>query len=215
MMENLYRQGLTHLIFTLQSGEELGLLGSGSYVEDYFGVGGRVALRHLPSGAAFPLPLAELRDETPAIANDIFRGMIPLAGLPSGDYEMQGRVRDRAGNHTVIGAVASPRGGERVIAYRFRLSEGFGVLKQSGGVRLEGAARGPALTVSSLAVGASLHRSPRALPSPLSRQVQGGRLTVASGPAAGLRAAADSPAPVAAPSNSGDKLAEPKGVMSR
>lgn len=145
MPQQFNRSGYTELWITLSSNEVLGILDSG-YLEDYDGTDGQVSLYHAATSTRLAVPMNELTEETPGIPHDVFSGFVTLAGLSDGLWAVQGRVRDVAGNYTILGAVANPLGGEQVIALEIEVTGGV-----SGLVRLvrnlAGAAIRPGLTL--------------------------------------------------------------------
>ena len=56
--------------------------------------------------------MTEVPGETPSIDHDVFQGMVTLASVPDGLYQLPCRVCDLAGNYLIIGAVETPFGGE-------------------------------------------------------------------------------------------------------
>jgi hypothetical protein len=126
-MTEFLRETFTTLWITLRSDEPLGILDS-QYLENYDGMDGYVTIEHLVTGQRFDVPMAELPTETPGVPHDVFRGAIGLSGLPDGEFEIRGRVRDPQGNYTILGAVASPFGGERIQILSFRIVPGLGVI---------------------------------------------------------------------------------------
>lgn len=85
----------------LTSNEELGVLDT-AYIEDFFGTDGQVSLFHQNSSQRFDVLMTTVPDDTPGVANDVLLGFYPLNLLPDGNYEIQGFVRDTAGNYTVL-----------------------------------------------------------------------------------------------------------------
>lgn len=116
----------TNMLLTIKSSEELGVLDSG-YVEDYDGVDGYMTLKRLSDSLRVSYPAVAVPDETPQIPNDVWRISIPLASIDNGFYELEGRVRDIVGNHTIFGAVANPIGDERVTTLTLEVVDGFAV----------------------------------------------------------------------------------------
>src|SRR4051812_42607906 len=108
-MDTFYRATWHQFWFSLRSGEPLGLLDS-SYLEDYSGQDGQITLRHLETGTGYPILLAEVPPTEEPGPHEVFRGWLPLDALPDGPFQVQGRVRDPAGNATILGAVAAPIG---------------------------------------------------------------------------------------------------------
>ena len=120
-----YRANHTTLWLTIESNEALGILDS-DYVEDYNGADGQMTLHHVGSDTDYPLVMAAVPDQTPSIDHDVFKGPIELVGLPSGDYEVRGRVRDLTGNYTILSAFLSPMGSESVQPIVLTIAEGNG-----------------------------------------------------------------------------------------
>lgn len=135
----IHRGSLTTLWFTLQSSEQLGILDS-AYVEDYFGNDGQVSLYHIATNAYYPVVMVEQPAETPVIPHDVFKGSYALALLPDGDYQIRGRVKDVAGNYTILSVVQTPIGGETVQAMTFDIQPGNGMIYtiNMGGLILTG-----------------------------------------------------------------------------
>jgi hypothetical protein len=121
-MPTFPRSHFTELQITLTSNEVLGILSS-DYLEDYFGVDNQITLRH-ESGTRYSVLMNEVISETPSIPHDVFTGYASLSVLPDGDYFIEGRVRDIAGNYTILGAVDSPIGNERLIVLSFTVTGG-------------------------------------------------------------------------------------------
>lgn len=146
-MTTIYRSVFSTLWITLQASEQLGLI-SGDYLEDYFGNSGQVSLYHVASDTYYPLVMIEAPLETPGIPHDVFVGQTSLAGLPDGNYQVRGRVRDVVGNYSIIGAVQSPFGDERVVAIPLSILPGSGAtysLPTSGLLVAVGVSVGPGL----------------------------------------------------------------------
>jgi hypothetical protein len=135
------RSIFTELWITLSSNEQLGVLDS-DYIEDYYEVDGQVSFYNVDTGTRVPILMNELTpDPTPSVAHDVFTGYITLSSIPNGVYQVQGRVRDILGNYTILSAVDTPLGGERLITLQFEVGEApsgvvviIGPLKLSGGV---------------------------------------------------------------------------------
>ena len=115
------RQNYQELWITLASNEVLGILDS-DYLEDYFGVDGQVSLYNVGTDTRYDVAMNEVSTETPSIPHDVFRGFVPLLGLPNGEYVVQGRVRDVVNNYTVLNAVQNPFGNERVLDLTIELT---------------------------------------------------------------------------------------------
>jgi len=120
------RGTFTNMLLTIKSSEELGVLDS-DYVEDYDGLDGYMTLKRLSDSLRVSYPAIAVVGETPAIPNDVWRITVPLASVNNGFYELEGRVRDITGNHTIFGAVASPIGGEDITTLTLEVVDGFAV----------------------------------------------------------------------------------------
>ncbi len=146
MAEAVFYRGIfSEIWITLASNETLGILDS-DYIEDYFGVDGRVSLYHPASGQRWPILMQEVLDATPEMDHDVFQGWIGLDELPDGDFSIQGRVKDIYDNYTVMGSVDEPRGDERIIQLVLRIAHGttfvagcvrISFARLEGGVRLK------------------------------------------------------------------------------
>lgn len=119
----VYRTQGDDLEITLQSDEELGILDTG-YVEDFDGVDGQVSLFHVLSSTRYPLVMNEVLAETPLVDHDVFLGTTPLAPLPDGIYQVQGRVRDVYFNYSILSDFSAPVGGENVVLLEFEIRDG-------------------------------------------------------------------------------------------
>lgn len=120
------RSNYTDMLLTIKSSEELGILDT-AFVEDYDGVDGFMTLKRLSdslrvSHAAVAVPI-----ETPATDNDVWRITVPMASVVNGFYELEGRVRDIVGNHTIFGSVAVPLGGEDIVTLTLEIVDGNAV----------------------------------------------------------------------------------------
>ncbi len=136
-----HRASFTEMHVVLSSDESLGVLDS-DYIEDYTGTDGYLSLRHLQTMRRFSIPMAELLVETPEIPHDVFSGFIELSEIPDGEYRLEGRVRDVAGNYVIIGAFQDPRGDERVVDFESQVAgESLVVVIEIGPVRLLGGYR--------------------------------------------------------------------------
>ena len=102
------RANYTNMLLTIKSSEELGVLDS-SYVEDYDGLDGYMTLRRLSDSLRLSYPAVAVPDETPQIPNDVWRITVPLSTTINGFYELEGRVRDIIGNHTIFGTSLIPK----------------------------------------------------------------------------------------------------------
>lgn len=119
-MLTFYRAQNTQLWLTLTSNEILGVLDSG-YIEDYFGVDGQVTIRNVGTGERFVVLMNEVSGDVP---HETFRGFIPTSILSDGRYQLEGRVRDRLNNYTILSEVENPLGSERVLPIEFFVYEG-------------------------------------------------------------------------------------------
>lgn len=117
------RGSFTNMLLTIKSNEELGILDS-AYVEDYDGVDGFMTLRRLSDSLRVSFGAVAVVGETPGIDNDVWRITVPLVSVVNGLYELEGRVRDIVGNHTIFGAVASPLGGEAITTLTLEIVDG-------------------------------------------------------------------------------------------
>ncbi len=120
------RGAFTNMLLTIKSSEELGILDS-AYVEDYDGLDGYMTLKRLSDSQRVSFPAVAVVGETPAIPNDVWRITVPLASVVNGFYELEGRVRDLTGNHTIFGSVATPIGGEGITTLTLEIVDGFAV----------------------------------------------------------------------------------------
>lgn len=132
---DFYRGTYTQLTITITSNEVLGILDT-DYVEDYYGVDGQITLYHPASGVRYPILMTAIIPETQ------FRGYFSLATAPLGRYEVQGRVRDKVGNYTVIGAFNSDPVWDAV-QLELEIKDGFGPGSGGGPIILEGVDREP------------------------------------------------------------------------
>ena len=118
-----YRSDHTTLFIQLDSDEPLGILDT-DYVEDYNGVDGQLSVYNVTTTTRTAMVMVSQPAQTPGVDNDVFLGQLPLASLPNGDYEIQGRVRDLIGNHTILTRFNSPIGNETVINMLFEIKDG-------------------------------------------------------------------------------------------
>ena len=114
-MSVFYRGTFTALWLNISSNEALGILDT-DYIEDYNGVDGHITLFNVGTGTPYDVVMLSVPSETPSVDNDYFRGAISLLTIPNGQYEVRCRVKDVVGNYTIIGAVSSPIGGERILS---------------------------------------------------------------------------------------------------
>ncbi len=110
------RNGFATLVVSLQSDEGLGILDT-DYIEDYNGVDAQVTVYHISSATSWPVVMS-------LVPTNLLKGQIALAGLPDGDYDVRGRVKDTFGNYSVITAFAAPNGTEDVIIILFTILSG-------------------------------------------------------------------------------------------
>jgi hypothetical protein len=136
MMADFFRGTYSTIWITLRSDEPLGFLDS-SYLEDFDGIDGYISIYHPATLQRWSIPMVDLPTETPLTPHDVFRGGIALSSLPDGGFEIQGRVRDTAGNYKIIGAVSSPIGGEGVQSLTFKIVAGLGVILELCPLRID------------------------------------------------------------------------------
>ena len=120
------RSNFTDMLLTIKSSEELGILDT-AFVEDYDGADGFMTLRRLSDSLRVSYPAIAIPDETPAIDNDVWRITVPMVSTINGFYELEGRVRDIVGNHTIFGAVANPFGDEDLVTLTLEIVDGNAV----------------------------------------------------------------------------------------
>lgn len=134
----IFYKGLYSEIWVkLVSNETLGVLDF-DYIEDYYGNDGQLTLRHLETDEAYPVLMQSLDSDTPSIDKDVFQGFHASASLPNGNYQIEGRVRDIAGNYTILSAFENIDGSERLIGFNFWLREGMGQAIDLGSVKIFG-----------------------------------------------------------------------------
>lgn len=117
------RSSYTNMLLTIKSNEELGILDS-DFVEDFDGIDGFMTLKRLSDDLRVSYAAVAVPTETPQIDNDVFRITVPLATTDNGFYELEGRVRDLIGNHTIFGSVASPIGDEDITTLTLEIVDG-------------------------------------------------------------------------------------------
>ena len=122
-MQTIYREDHTQLWLTIQSSEQLGVLDTG-YIENYFGVDGRLSLYHRATGNRYSVTVAPVDSKTPGVTNDVFRGFIAMNSIPNGVFEVQGRVRDEYGHRIIIGSLAEPDGTENKVKMQIEVKTG-------------------------------------------------------------------------------------------
>lgn len=67
-------------------------------VRDYYGSAGYITLLHVTSGTRYALLLTPLPTETPDVPDDVYLAERSSAGIPLGEYRLEGSVADPAGN---------------------------------------------------------------------------------------------------------------------
>lgn len=117
------RGSFTNMLLTIKSSEELGILDT-AFVEDFDGVDGFMTLKRLSDDQRVSYAAVAVVDETPGIDNDVWRITVPLVSVVNGLYELEGRVRDLVGNHTIFGSVATPLGGEDITTLTLEIVDG-------------------------------------------------------------------------------------------
>ena len=120
------RSSFTDMLLTIKSNEELGILDT-AFVEDFDGVDGFMTLRRLSDDLRISYAAIAVPAETPAIDNDVWRITVPMVSTINGFYELEGRVRDLFGNHTIFGSVAFPLGGEDITTLTLEIVDGSAV----------------------------------------------------------------------------------------
>ncbi len=110
------RNGFASLVIGLQSDEGLGILDT-DYIEDYNGVDAQVTIYHISSTTSWPVVMS-------LIPTNLLRGQIALAGLPDGNYDVRGRVKDVYGNYSIISAFLNPNGSEDILIIGFTIISG-------------------------------------------------------------------------------------------
>jgi len=110
----------TWLDLVIDSDEELGVLDT-LYLEDYYGIDGHLTLYLQGGGQEFDIVMSEVAGGGP-FDHDHFEGTRDATVMPLGTYEVRGRVRDVAGNYTILTAFQNPIGGERVLNLLFDLT---------------------------------------------------------------------------------------------
>lgn len=135
-----FRGGFQELWITLSSDEPLGLLDT-AFLEDWAGQDGQVSLFHILTGKRVPVLMAP----SPGGSRANFVGKVALSALSLGVYSIQGRVRDLAGNVTVLGSYHALGGSERILHLDFELADGPVVIPvvRAGPVVLLGGAQIP------------------------------------------------------------------------
>ena len=120
-MQIFYRQNFTEIVLTLRSDSSLGLL-DGGYIEDYFGIDNQLTLHNMDTNSRVALLLDEDTDVTPSIPHDAFSAVIDLSSTIDGLYRIEGRVRDTAGNYTILSDFSTPNGTEDLIMLELLIS---------------------------------------------------------------------------------------------
>lgn len=128
MISQFPRANYSQVAITITANEELGTPDP-NYLQDYNGNDGLLTLLHEATGVRYPLLMGEVPAETPDIPHDVFRGYFMLTGRPNGLYWLQGRIRDVAGNYTILGAIANPNGTERILEIGIEVTAGIGIVK--------------------------------------------------------------------------------------
>lgn len=123
-LATFFRLNFTELWIKLTSNEALGVLDS-NYIEDYNGVDGQLTLRNKDTNTTYSLLMSSVPLETPSVDDDVFIGSYPLSSLPNGDYEILGRVRDIAGNYTILTSYYYNLPNTQIVAYDFRIADGI------------------------------------------------------------------------------------------
>jgi hypothetical protein len=130
------RDQYSSIVITLTSDEPLGIFDS-EFIEDASGLDGYLTLLHVTSNQRWQMPMTAVHLETPGTANDVFTGSLSLSSLPDGAYQVLGRVRDLAGNHTTL--TAGSNSGDRVITLEFSITSGDGAVLSLPGLVIRGA----------------------------------------------------------------------------
>lgn len=110
------RASFNTLVVELQSDEVLAILDT-DYVEDYNGVDGQVTIYHIANNTSWAVAMS-------LIPTNLLKGQIALAGLPDGNYDVRGRVRDAFGNYSILTSFLNPTGGEDIILISFTIMSG-------------------------------------------------------------------------------------------
>jgi hypothetical protein len=132
---DFYKSNYSQIAITVTSNEVLGILDT-DYIEDYYGVDGQVTVYHPATDTRYPVLMTAIVPETQ------FRGYFQLTGKPLGQYQIQGKVRDKIGNVTVMGAIATGQIANAVELELF-IREGEGNGSSDGILRLEGLDKEP------------------------------------------------------------------------
>jgi hypothetical protein len=120
-MLTFYRHNYTELVITLRADSSLGLL-DGDYIEDYFGTDGQLTLYNVEANTRTPILIEEDVEETPSVLHDVFVAVIDLSTVVDGLYRIEGRIRDTAGNYSILSEVQTPLGFEDVTPYEILIS---------------------------------------------------------------------------------------------
>ena len=128
-MTVFYKENFTNMTVRLAFSEELAILDT-DYIEDYSGTDGQILMYRLADGAGYVLPMSHVPAETPGVDFDVFEGTIVLNTIPTGRYELRGRVVDTLGNYTIISEInpALVLGGERIINVQIAVVPGFPIV---------------------------------------------------------------------------------------
>jgi hypothetical protein len=120
-----YRDQFAEINLTIRSDEPLGILDA-DYLENETGIDGYLTLIHVSSSQCWEIPMVTQPLETPSVPHDVFTGFQSTATLPNGVFEIRGRVRDIAGNYTILSSISNPNGNERIMPLRFEIRAGNG-----------------------------------------------------------------------------------------
>jgi hypothetical protein len=130
---DFYKSTFSQVTITVTSNEVLGILDT-DYIEDYYGVDGQITIYHTATNTRYPVLMTAIVPELE------FRGYFSLTGKPIGGYQIQGKVRDKIGNVTVIGAVSTGQV-TNAVDLELVILEGDGDGSGVGILRLEGVDR--------------------------------------------------------------------------
>ena len=120
-----YRSDFTEIWIRIVSNETLGVLNS-DYIQDYYGSDGYLTLKNKDTNERFPIAMSPVLVDTPSVSHDVFIGNFDLSSLPNGNYTVEGRVVDLAGNYTILGDFENPLGTEEVSQFNFKIANGDG-----------------------------------------------------------------------------------------
>lgn len=116
-MYKFFRSRYTVMSLTLVLDEAIAL------VEDYDGVADQVSLLH-EGGQRYPMLMTRSSAFNDLSRQEVWRSWHDLNMLPDGDYQIQGRLTDAQANQTIVGAIASPTGLERLQQLSFQVLSG-------------------------------------------------------------------------------------------